>query len=262
MIKISKKNKIIAISIIAVLLAGFIFAVGFVLIPRVGSAQKDYSWNGASSFDIANIETVKKTPGKEFKILQLTDTQLDMPFQSRKTLKAMIDKLITDNQPDLIAITGDLVAGVFTHFYVDDIIKIFDSYKIPWAPVFGNHDRELNANLYYQAKRYTDKSDYCLFKEGPNNIQGVGNYVVNVEENGKIVQSLYFMDSNGDRKYTIDNKEVKGYDYIYPNQIEWYTDNVKAINYLAGYNVPSMAFFHIPLPEYLTAYELDRKSVV
>lgn len=249
-----KKSQKIAITITAIMVV-FLTFVGYLLIPRIGKAPDNYVWEGEQSFDINQIETLQKEVGKEFKILQLTDTQLDFPFKSRKLLKSQIDTLVKESQPNLIVLTGDNVAGVFTHFYVNDIIDIFDSYKIPWAPVFGNHDRELNANLYYQSQQYY-KSEYCLFKEGPNNIEGVGNYIVNIEEAGKIVYSLYLFDSNGLREYVKDGKKVKLYDYIHQNQIDWYSDNVKAINKHAKASVPSMAFFHIPLIEFRTAYDL------
>lgn len=38
--------------------------------------------------------------------------------------------------------------------------------------------------------------------------------------------------------------------YIKKSQIDWYERTVKAINESAGHEVNSLAFFHIPLPEY------------
>lgn len=257
MTKLTTKKKVF-ITITAVL-AVFIALVGFLLIPRVGKKPDDYKWNGKESFDINNIQVVNKEKDEPFTILQLTDPQLFLPFQDTKQLKNYVDTLVNNNEPDLITVTGDLVAGVFTHFQINDMIKIFDSYGIPWAPVFGNHDRELNASLYYQSKKFGE-AEHCLFQEGPNNIHGIGNYVINVVEENKIVYSLYMMDSNENRDYSVNGEIVKGMDYIYPDQIQWYEDNVNSINKIAGYNVPSMAFFHIPLPEYLIAYELAEKG--
>lgn len=226
----------------------------YLFVPRPGKPQDTSAWQGEESFDIEKISVLEKQEGKAFKILQLTDTQLDVP-RSTEYLKSSIDTLVEQAKPDLIVLTGDMTAGVFTHFHVNTLIDILDSYKIPWAPVFGNHDRELNANLYYQSKQFS-KSEYCLFKEGPANVQGVGNYVINVKEGEKYVYSLFMIDSNANRKYIVDGEEVDGYDYIYPSQIEWYADNVNKISQEAGKIVPSIAFFHIPLPEFATAFDM------
>jgi 3',5'-cyclic AMP phosphodiesterase CpdA len=249
--KINHNVKKLFFAIVAILVTLTIDAA-ILLCPRPGSADDSYVWS-ESGFDIAEIHTMQ-TDG-EFRILQLTDIQLDMPFQSRKTLERVIDTLIEENDPDLIVLTGDNVAGPFSHFYVDYVIELMDSYKIPWAPVFGNHDRELNANLYYQAEKY-EASEYCLFKEGPSDIHGVGNYVINIMNRSTPIYTLFMMDSNGNRDYVVDGETVDNIDYIYPDQIEWYEDNVSGISAINGTAVPSMAFFHIPLMEYKTAYDL------
>lgn len=253
----NKKKKILIIVMVVVVL--FVSLVGFLLIPRAGKA-KDEVWQGISSYNQDDI-TSFNFKSEEFTILQLTDIQKTIPFMSSKTLKKVVSELIEKSNPDLIVLTGDNVAGVFTHFFVNDLISIMDSFKLPWAPVFGNHDRELNANLYYQAKRFY-KSEYCIFKEGPNNIGGVGNYVIDIKNDNKSVYSLFMMDSHNTRKYIDENgKEYKDYDYIQQGQIDWYADNVKAIA-IANNDVvvPSMAFFHIPLPEYKIAVELLEKG--
>ena len=50
------------------------------------------------------------------------------------------------------------------------------------------------------------------------------------------------------------------YDYIHDDQVNWYADEVERMNEEAGHTVPSMLFFHIPLQQYRTAYELYEKS--
>ena len=45
--------------------------------------------------------------------------------------------------------------------------------------------------------------------------------------------------------------QIKGYGWILPEQIEWYTKESKSFTTAnGGTPLPSYAFFHIPLPEY------------
>ena len=46
------------------------------------------------------------------------------------------------------------------------------------------------------------------------------------------------------------------YDYIHDDQVDWYAAQIDRLNAEAGRIVPSMLFFHIPLQQYRTAYEL------
>lgn len=55
-----------------------------------------------------------------------------------------------------------------------------------------------------------------------------------------------------------------GYDCFHENQIAWYEKTIKSIaqNVNGDENqvVPSLAFFHIPMREYLTGYETAKKN--
>ena len=82
----------------------------------------------------------------------------------------------------------------------------------------------------------------------------MGNYYYTVhDKDGKALMSLIFMDSN-----SYDEKN-DGYDHFHPNQIAWYEKTVKQIakeeNGDEAKVVPSLAFFHIPMKEYMTGYK-------
>ncbi len=49
---------------------------------------------------------------------------------------------------------------------------------------------------------------------------------------------------------------INDYDYIHDDQVEWYKQNVERLNAREARTVDSMAYFHIPLQECRTAYEL------
>ena len=83
---------------------------------------------------------------------------------------------------------------------------------------------------------------------GPGNITGVGNYVINIADtDGNIIYSLIVMDSNVERKY----EDGEDYDYIHEDQIQWYEWAAEGQP-----DVPSMLFFHIPLPEFADAQSM------
>ena len=70
-------------------------------------------------------------------------------------------------------------------------------------------------------------------------------------KDNNIFEQLIIMDSN--RYYY--GKEYLGYDYIKQDQIDWYE---RVVNYTTSTNnnvvVPSLLFFHIPVPEFDTAW--------
>ena len=127
------------------------------------------------------IRTIEKQPGKDFKILQITDTQLYMlPGDNKKALE-LTKELVTEEKPDLVVLTGDNVSALFTDWLIDDVIDCMESLGVPWAPVFGNHDGEGKADLKWQGEQFM-KAEHCLYQPGPSNLTGEGNYIINVTE--------------------------------------------------------------------------------
>ena len=104
------------------------------------------------------------------------------------------------------------------------------------------------------ANKY-EEAENCLFKQGPDNIGGIGNYIINIRENDKIVQSLIMMDTHASRYYDKDDED-RHYDFIYDSQIEWYKWAINGINEYNNSKTDSMIFMHIPIPEFKTAYDL------
>ncbi len=50
--------------------------------------------------------------------------------------------MIKRENPDLIIVTGDQVLTKWNDIATQQFADFMDSFKIPWAPVFGNHDME------------------------------------------------------------------------------------------------------------------------
>ncbi len=175
-----------------------------------------------------------------FKIMVLADLQFSN-VEDGKVAFQLVDRMVDEQKPNLIVLTGDNLGNPKSERVVDFLIESLDKYCIPYAPVFGNHDSEGGVEKHTYAQKFA-KSQYCKFLPGKADVDGVGNYVVNLTDDGQIKFSLYFFDSNTYRD--------DGYDYIYPSQIEWYKQRVDQTNQKANKSVNSFAFFHIPLVEF------------
>ena len=152
------------------------------------------------------VQLGDKRKNTKIKLLQITDMQFIDSMQRRtpdrlrigeinawipenfdKQCGNQIRSLITQTNPDLIFITGDMIYGSF-----DDKGSTFewfcvfmDSFEIPWAPVFGNHDNESVKGVAWQCEKL-QKSKNCLFRRG--NVSGNGNYTVGIATGDKLIR--------------------------------------------------------------------------
>ena len=223
-------------------------------------------WSPKMKYTDDYAVTLEKDPDKDFVVLNFTDIQLnknEVYGKNGKMAEATIAKAIEEVKPDLITLTGDNSTSLVGYLR---LIEVLDSYGIPWAPVMGNHDGG-NGNKLQEAwdSYHLEKSENCLFKFGPKDM-GYGNYIINITENGKIVHSLFMMDTHsgaGDTEASKINAGKKedgsysyGYDHLWANQIEWYKWAVNGIKEIAGETVESTVYFHIPVCEYQNAKAL------
>ena len=215
-----------------------------------GEASFFESWSASEKIAEDDYIELQKDPDRDFVILNLADVQLkdDELFgnEGEYTFE-LIEKMIKDQKPDLITLTGDNAWGLVSYV---ELINFLDSFEIPWAPVMGNHDGQSTFNEFWCAY-LLDQSDYCLFKFGPKNM-GYGNYIINITENNKIIHTLYMMDTHDSATF----EGVDGYDHLWENQISWYKWAVRGTESLAGEPVESTVFIHIPVYEYSTAWDL------
>lgn len=232
------------IVIAVVILAGIYAAVKVAGFKGEPSAE---AWNASDQFDPANINHVVKRDGEDFKILLFSDIQIGANiFRDTKALK-MMDGLVTQTSPGMIMTAGDNTYLMFSGILTPVIVKKMEGYGIPWGVTLGNHDSEGIGGRNWVGNQY-EAAKNSLFEMGPENVSGVGNYVVDiVTENGQPVYALIMMDSHARRQYD----SGRDYDYIYPDQIDWYEWAVRGQE-----DVPSMLIFHIPLPEYKDVKDL------
>ena len=238
----------------------FFISLSSFLAPYLGIIEKGGKdkffdgWTKEQQFKTDYCVNLEKEADKDFVILNLTDIQLNSieAFdQDGEVAKKMIAKLIEENDPDLITLTGDNATGATSYL---ELIKWIDSYNIPWAPVMGNHDGEIAQGEFWCAYSFYNAKN-CLFKFGPKEM-GFGNYIINITENGKIIHTLFMMDSHDyNEEKNINGPGEGGYDHFWNCQFDWYEWAVKGIESVEGETVTSTIFMHIPFYEYKTAYE-------
>ena len=242
------KAKKVAIGVSAAVLV-LLTVVLIVFCPRRG-ADETYIWAVSDDYSSGNAASLEKTAGEDFTILLFTDIQLWTLVSDNRRAFAIMDELVERTDPDLIVLPGDNVSGISTDILTLQLVSKMESYGVPWAPVFGNHDAEGNATLEWQGDRF-EEAEHCLFDRGPTDLYGVGNYFVNIFEDGAPIYSLCFMD-NG--RY-IDYGDRTAETYVDYAQIAWYKWNIEGLNAEFGTSVPSMSFSHFAFPEMREAVE-------
>ena len=201
-----------------------------------------------------------------FSVLQITDIHIlndeKKDAKAYKTITAMVETA----KPDMIVVTGDITSEKENYTAFKSFCSFMEEFQIPWAFTYGNHeglDIQYEPNEILDPEKIADKQtlndyleslEYCIYERGDKNTDGMGNYYYTVrDDNGKAITSLIFMDSNS---Y---DEENEGYDHFHDNQIQWYEKTVKQIakeeNGDENKVVPSLAFFHIPMKEYMTRYK-------
>ncbi len=205
---------------------------------------------------------------RDFKILQLTDVHIGGGFMSIKKDSLAINAvaaMVAEEKPDLVIVTGDIAypipfqAGTFNNKTSAKLFAdLMERLGVYWAPAFGNHDTETYSFFsrediggMYASGEYP----HCLFQAGPADVDGVGNYCINVKKSsGEITQSLIMLDSHSYLKGNLPGVSWK-YDNIHKSQVDWYESEIKALTSENGGVCPkSLAFFHIPPQEMKDAY--------
>ncbi len=220
------------------------------------------------------------TTDRELKVMQFTDVHIGGGcFSQQKDSWAMnaVANMIRAEKPDLVVVTGDIAypvpfqAGTFNNLNATKIFSnMMESLGVYWTFAFGNHDTEAYSMYtreeiceFYENAGYK----YCLFGRGFSGEEhGYGNNIVKVKNSdGICTQAIVTFDSHS----YIDGDYFGiawKYDNIHQSQVDWYAREMKALQAknveIANANsieytktaVDNLAFFHIPLAEYRSAW--------
>ena len=210
----------------------------------------------------------------KFKIMQAADLHLatglgvcrdayppDSSCEADLRTMDFVEAMIAEEQPDIVILTGDQVNGKTAPDAQTAIYKysaLFARHKIPYAGIFGNHDDEGNLDRA-QSMDIMDGLPYSLSEPGPVDVDGVGNYIVEVLGRGSNTHSaltLYLLDTHS---YSPDEHKYRGYDWVKPSQIAWFKSTAQSLKKKHKEYTHihmDLAFIHIPLPEYRNPHGL------
>lgn len=183
-----------------------------------------------------------------FTIVQFTDLHWTDGGADDCGTRALMQSIVELEAPDLILFTGDVIqsreaADPMLAFM--QAVAVAEDAGMPWAAVYGNHDAEVGVTRE-QLMELQRQSRYCMSRPGPLDIQGVGNYALEVRasRSRRTAAVLYGFDSGS-------KSRDHDWDGVDLTQIGWYMAQSAA--FIAGNDgrpLPSLAFMHIPLPEY------------
>ncbi|MBQ3706729.1 MAG: metallophosphoesterase [Clostridia bacterium] len=206
--------------------------------------------------------SLKKTPGRDFLVLNLSDPQLgdgewEAGHPNRRLLEDCVRTLVARVHPDLITVSGDLAWAGNDRAY-DALADFLDTFGIPWAPVWGNHDnQEGPEKVEAVVSRYLTHP-LCVYERGPADL-GNGNYVIRIEEDGRPVSALIMMDSHDRAPYVNEaGAESNEWAKLIPEQLVWYREQIAALTADGCHD--STMILHIPIYAYREAFAAAFKA--
>ncbi|MCD8073229.1 MAG: metallophosphoesterase, partial [Alistipes sp.] len=195
-------------------------------------------------------EPLRFRPDGTFTVLQFTDLHWNENSKAGcYHTRTVVREVVICEQPDLIVLTGDIVVDAPAREGWQSVIEMMGATGVPWVVVMGNHDTETGEGITKEdIFGWLEGSPGYIGAIGPRSLTGAGNFELPVlsSATGLPAAVIYCFDSN---EYVPDGAPGK-YDWIHHDQIEWYASLSGGYTAAAGGPLPSLAFMHIPLPEY------------
>ena len=206
-----------------------------------------------------------------FRILMVSDIHGGVGYNREKTVSAL-SALLEAEHPDLVVLGGDNAGPGVIHIenadqlreMLDGLTAPMEEAGIPWCHVFGNHDDNYGLPNE-EAETVYESYPHCVSQAGPEDVSGVGNYVLPVySADGKtLLLNLFALDSHSGmtewaerwgldptvRPLPPDVGSRGDYDTVNIDQVLWYYMTSRVIEREAGRKIPAVLFLHIPLPE-------------
>ena len=198
-----------------------------------------------------------------FKLLHVSDAHIhptedscrDVPESAHgcngTNTSAFVSSVARDEQPDLIAFTGDSIdrdSSPAPTQAMDSLYGVAVASGIPWGASLGNHESEVRTMSRDDIYRYIVQMPGAdLSYHGPV-AASPGNFYVDLLApaplaasvgSDVVVARLVFFDSRDDAEVSINEA-----------QLAWFANLTASLP-----AAPTLAFYHIPLPEYQLAVD-------
>lgn len=200
-----------------------------------------------------------------FTVVQFNDTQ-DGPRTDRRTIELEC-AVLDDVHPDLVIINGDVIDGrpssaLEVRQAFNNVVLPMEERGIAWAVTFGNHDEDSaeDTGLYEQDfLEFVGRYPHNVNTSGADGVTGSGNQVLTIgtsqgsDDAGKDAFAVWLLDSGRYAPETIQGQDFEGYpswDWVRPDQVQWYTRTSQELERRNGGVVRSLAFQHIALWEH------------
>ena len=245
-----------------------IIAVLLIIVIGIGSFAVYKNTQGIS-YDISSIKridnnveiiessvdsvTIKKNGNGDFKVLMFTDTHLNGKKEKDIQTVSFIAKNITEQKPDLVIFGGDNVSSGFNKKRVNEFAQLMEKLGVYWAAVLGNHEgdgvlavsREENVEIF-------SSYEHCLMRNGKENVDGNGNYSINILNSDGTLKEVFFLMDSGSymteeskKEYNV-TKDGEVYDGVKTSQVKWYKEKHDEIEAEYG-KFKSVTVVHIPV---------------
>ena len=201
----------------------------------------------------------------KFKILLFGDIHEHYDYKTNprfKDMQKLMNAALDEYKPDLCVLLGDncntnMIAEnpeAFKEVF-EAVVRPITSRNIPVAAILGNHEHD-HGHEDEVVAIYNSIENVIARNDTPKEITGNANFkeLIYSSDGEKPVFCLWFIDSNN----CFEDRSLSHYDYVHPDQIEWFEKECEKLKELnGGKPMPSFVFQHTPVPE---EYELLRKA--
>jgi len=192
-----------------------------------------------------------------FTILQITDLHYGESETADAGNQKNVRFFIENIKPDVVVVTGDLVSGyawdmedpTFYQSHWANFSQVFNETQTYYAYALGNHDHQGNFNREQIAK--LDMTSPYSLMNASKELDWASTYNVPIFSSynkSALATNLWLFDS-GDQ-YMLDLSWGK----ITADQMTWFKSKAHELREQYREIPHSMAFFHIPLPEFMDVW--------
>ncbi len=190
----------------------------------------------------------------DFKILQLADLHYNLGTDL-EFMNDYVGTLYEKTDPDLVVLTGDQVL-TGNRKSVESLLELLDGCGVPYAFAYGNHDYQGIYSADWLSSELSNKEKHPLSLyaevEPELGVAGRSNSYINIMKDGELFYQVYIFDTG-----VVDATSLFDYSYdsIDPSQVEWFENVADSTSEREGHYVPSVFYFHVPLPKFAELYE-------